>query len=317
MSEKQEAVNYQSDFEKSLDALEDIQLLSEFSVSPLVSHAYYHLSEMKRKADAISSGQVSHYDQVGRVLDEKMTSIIDEFFGNKSRFKSYEFYKNTKKIDLKKWNLVLETIPEILSLVTLFNYHGSVDVRFDDSRLLVSGLILEDGNLERSRKLIYVITRKLLRSKVLLTFNLEKTARAGLFKLDLRADLSHDETLTYRVHFKVNKHEQYLVGFSNVFCQYRSHLEDVKQAGDHNIVEIGSDLSVKHYIGLPELTRIESANKEILHFPFLFRPLSIILPVKGNLVTTSFSRSLDDENKRKQDVSKYFRTIDFFSLFNL
>lgn len=314
MSEKQ---NYQADFEKGLSTLEDIQMLSEFTVSPLVSHAYFYLSELKRKADAISSGQVSHFDQVGKVLDEKLTSIVEGFFGNKTRFKDYAFYKNTQKIDLKKWNLILNTIPEILSLVTLFNYHGNVDVRFDVSRLLVSGLILENGNLERSRKLIYVITRKLLRKKVLLTFNLEKTASSGLFKLDLKADLSHDESLFYCVNFKVTKSEHYLVGFSNVFTQYRAHLDDLKAVGEHNVVDIGSDLSVRYCMGVPELTRLESANKEILHFPFLFRPLSIILPMKGNLVTEAFSRSLDDENKRKQDVSKYFRTIDFFSLFNL
>ncbi|MBC7428296.1 MAG: hypothetical protein H7336_06775 [Bacteriovorax sp.] len=313
MSEK----HYQTDFEKGLNTLEDIQMLSAFTVSPLVSHAYFYLSEMKRKADAISTGQVSHFEQVGKVLDEKLSSIIEDFFGNKVKYKDFTFYKSTLKFDLKKWNLILETIPEILSMVALFNYHGSVDVRFDDSRLLISGLILEDGNLERSRKLIYVITRKLLRNKVLLTFNLEKTARAGLFKLDLKADLSHDDSLVYRVNFKINKNEQYMVGFSNIFTQYRAQLEDVKTVGEHNIVEIGNDLSVKHYLGVPELTRIESANKEILHFPFLFRPLSIILPMKGNLVTEAFSRSLDDENKRKQDVSKYFRTIDFFSLFNL
>jgi hypothetical protein len=313
MSEK----HYQSDFEKSLSTLEDIQMLSEFKVSPLVSHAYFYLSELKRKADAMSTGQVSHFDQVGLVLDEKITSIIEDFFGNKSRFKDFTFNKNTQKIDLKKWNLVLETIPEILSIVTLFNYHGPVDVKFDDNRFLLSGLILEDGNLERSRKLIYVITRKLLRAKVLLTFKLEKTARSGLFKLDLKADLSHDDSLVYRIHFKINKNEQYMVGFSNIFTQYRAQLEDVQAVGEHNIVEIGSDLSVKHEMGVPELSRKESANKEILHFSFLFRPLSIILPMKGNLVTETFSRSLDDENKRKQDVSKYFRTIDFFSLFNL
>ena len=92
---------------------------------------------------------------------------------------------------------------------------------------------------------------------------------------------------------------------------------DVRQVGEHTIIEINSDLSMKHYMGIPELTRIESANKEILHFPFLFRPVSIILPVKGNLVTQAFSHSLDDEKTRKQDVSKHFRTIDFFSLFNL
>lgn len=307
---------YQEDFEKGLSTLEDIQLLSEFSVAPLVSHAYFYLSEMKRKADAIASGQVASFDSVSRVLDEKLTSIVSDFFGDKTRFKEFQYYKNTKKIDLKKWDLILATIPELLSVVSLFSYHGTAEIRFDESRLCISGLILEDGKLELNRKFIYVVTRRLLRQKVLLTFNLEKTARTGLFKLTLKADISHDDSLIYRVNFKVSSKEQYLIGFSNIFTQYRSHLSDVVTVGEHNIIDIGCNLSVSHTFGIPELTRMESANKEILHFPFLFRPISIILPVKGSLVTDTFSRSLEDENKRKQDVSKYFRTIDFFSLFN-
>ena len=309
--------DYQADFENGLNTLEDIQMLSEFTVSPLVSNAYFYLSEMKRKADAISIGQVSDYDHVKKVLDNKISSIIEDFFGNKVKFKDFVFCKSTQDIDLEKWNLILGTIPEILSLVTLFNYHGTVDVKFDQDRLLISGIILEDGNLEHSRKLIYVITRKLLRSKVLLTFNLVKTERTGLFKLDLNADLSHDESLVYRVNFKINDNEQYLVSFSNIFNQYRIKHDDVAALGEHNIVEITNDLEVLHHIGLPDLTCVESSDKEILHFSFLFRPLSIILPMKGNLITISFLHSQDDENKRKQDVSKYFRTIDFFSLFNL
>lgn len=315
MAEKLLTEDYQLDFEKGLNTLEDIQLLSEFSVSPLVSHAYYYLSEMKRKADALSSTPVEHFDAVAKVLDDKLTGIFNDFFGNKIKFKGHDYYKSTEGIDLKKWNLVFEVIPEVLSVVTLFNFHGNADVRFDKSRLQISGLILEDGHFDLNRKLIYVITRKLLRNKVLLTFNLEKTARTGLFKLTLKADLSHDETLSYKVNFKV-KEEQYQIGFSNILCQYRALLEDVEQVGEHTIVEIKEDLSVSHYMGVPELSRMESANKEILHFSFLFRPLSLILPMKGHLVADAFTRSLDDDNKRKQDVSKKIRTIDFFSLFN-
>lgn len=317
MTAKMRVESYQSDFEKGLETLEDIQLLSEFSVSPLVSHAYYYLSEMKRKADLLSRGQTFRYDAALNILDDKLSSIMEEFFSNKSRFKSYSFFKTTTNVDLKKWNLVFETLPEILSVVTLFNYHGSVDIRFDENRLQINGLILEDNNFEVNRKLIYVVTRKLFRNKVLLTFNLEKTARTGLFKLVLKADLSHDDSLVYKVNFNVDHKTEYIVGFSNILCQYRASLEELEQVGEHNIVEIKSDLSVVHSTGLPELSRTESINKEILHFPFLFRPLSIILPMKGNLIADSFTRSLDDENKRKQDVSTYFRTIDFFSLFNL
>jgi hypothetical protein len=313
--------NYHSDFEMSLSTLEDIQLLSEFSLSPLIGRAYFHLSEIKRKADAASLGQVAHYDMVAKVLDEKFESIFTDFFSNKSKFKNFNYYKSTAKVDLKKWNLILEIIPEVLSVVSLFNYHGAIETRLDESRLLISGMILEEGHLQMNRKFIYVVTRKLLRQKVLLTFNLEKTARVGLFKLDLKVDISHDDSLVYKVKFKASPKENYLVGFSNIFCRYRTLLEDVKAVGEHNIVEIGNDLVVKHSLGVPDLSRIESANKEILHFPFLFRPVSIILPVKGNLSTDSFSRSLssshDDEQKREQNVSTYYRTIDFFSLFNI
>ncbi|MDO9183077.1 MAG: hypothetical protein Q7U04_11745 [Bacteriovorax sp.] len=316
-----EKSNYQTDFEMSLSTLEDIQLLSEFSMSPLIGRAYFHLSEIKRKADIASLGPVAHYDMVAKVLDEKFESITTEFFSNKAKFKNFEYFKSTEKIDLKKWNLIFEIIPEVLSVVSLFNYHGTMETRLDESRLLISGMILEDGLLEMNRKFIYIITRKLLRQKVLLTFNLEKTARTGLFKLDLKVDISHDDTLVYKVNFKPNPKENYLVGFSNIFCHYRTLFEEVKSVGEHNVVEVGSDLSVNHFFGVPDLSRLESANKEILHFPFLFRPVSIILPMKGNLSTDSFSRSLssshDDEKKREQNVSTYYRTIDFFSLFSI
>ena len=78
---------------------------------------------------------------------------------------------------------------------------------------------------------------------------------------------------------------------------------------------------MKHHFGVPDLSRLESTEKEILHFPFLFRPVSIILPMKGNLSLDYFSRSQasihDDEQKREHDVSTYYRTIDFFSLFSI
>jgi len=312
MERRQPEHSYHEDFEKSLSTLEDIQLLSEFSLSPLIGRAYYYLSEMKRKADEKVDGPVKNYDQVAKVLDEKLESIFTEFFSNKSKFKGFDYYKSTSKIDLKKWNLILELVPEVLSVVTLFNYHGNVDVRLDDSRLLVSGMILEEGHLQMNRKFIYVVTRKLLRQKVLLTFNLEKTTRPGLFRLDLKVDISHDEALIYKVKFNVGPKENYCVGFSNIFCHYRALLEDVKEMGEHNVIEVGNDLAVRSFMGVPDLSRLESANKEILHFPFLFRPVSIILPVKGNLSSDTFTRGLAGE----QDVSTYYRTIDFFSLFN-
>jgi hypothetical protein len=322
--------SYQIDFENSIKTLEDIQYLSEFSISPLIGRAYFHLSEMKRKADALKLGQVSGFGSVAKVLDEKLEDIFVEYFSNKNRFKEYDYKKETAKIDLQKWNQILEIVPEVLSVVSLFQYHGKVETILNENRLHISGHIRQDSSLEMNRKFIYVVTRKLLRRQVLLTFNLEESGRQGVFKLDLKVDISHDNSLVYRVMFKPNQNQQVYIGFSNIFCQYRKNVDDVKMIGEHNVVEVLNDLSVRHSYSIPDLSRIESANKEILHFPFLFRPVSIILPMKGNLSSDSFSRSLDsssmngtnresknEDQKRKQDVSISYHNIDFFSLFNL
>lgn len=320
-TQKKNESSYQDDFDKGLSTLEDIQLLSEFSLSSLVGRAYFHLSEMKRKADEEKLSVVASYDAVLRALDEKCESIFNNFFNDQNKYKKFDYFKSTNKIDLKKWNLLLETIPEVFSIVSLFSYHGPVEARLDDSRLLISGLILEDRRLESNRKFIYIVTRKLLTQKILLTFSIEKTARTGLFKLDLKVDISHDDELVYKVNFNAKPNENYFVGFSNVFCQYRSRLEDIKRVGEHNVIEIGNDLEMKHFFGILDLTRLDSANKEILHFSFLFRPISIILPMKGKLSTDAYLRSLASSQNYnyngEQDVSTYYRTVDFFSLFNI
>jgi hypothetical protein len=310
--------DYRDNFEKSLETLEDIQYLSAFSLSPLIGRAYFHLSEMKRKADAANFGIASHYDAVSNVLDEKIASILDDFFIEKSKFKGLNYTKSTAKIDLKKWNLILETLPEILSIVSVLSFHGIMDVDLNENHLVISGTVLQDAQLEINRKFIYVITRKLLRKKILLTFKGEKTVRNGLFKLTLNVDISHDEGLVYRLPFKPTPKRNYLVGFSNVLANYRAQYDQVARIGDHQIIEVGNDLSVKTYMGIPNLSRIESTNKEILHISFLFRPISIILPMRGTLSIDTLCRetNVNDEEESKHDVSVSYRTIDFFSLFN-
>lgn len=312
--------DYVKDFENSLNTLEDIQLLSEFSLSPILSRAYYHLSEMKRKADLAANGQVANYDAVLKVLDEKLENIFLDFFSNKTKFKDFSYSKKTDQIDLRKWNLLLESVPEILSVVSLFNYHGKLRVDLNQNRVLIKGIILEDQNLAFNRKFIYVVTRKLLNSKILLTFNLEKTSRPGLYALSLRADVSHDDKLVYKVQFKESN---VLLGFSNIFPQYRVQAEALTDVGEHTVVEINEDLTTKTFCGRVELSKIDSANKEILHFPFLFRPLSIILPVKGHLGADTLLKSLErtfkdtgsEEQNPQQGSQFHYRFIDFFALF--
>jgi hypothetical protein len=312
--------NYRENFEKSLETLEDIQYLSSFSLAPLIGRAYYHMSEMKRKADAANVGVAANYDAVSQVLDKNLETIIEDFFINSGRYKGMNYSKSTAKIDLKKWNLILESLPEILSVVAVLSFHGIIDVDLTENHFSVTGNMLEDTQLEVNRKFIYIVTRKLLRRKILMTFQCEKAPRTGLYKLNLKVDISHDDSLIYRLPFKPNNKQNFLVGFSNVLANYRVQFDQISKVGKHQIIEVSNDLSVRNYIGIPNLSRIESANKEILHFSFLFRPISIILPMKGILSLDTLFRETNtlatEEEDSTHDVAISYRTIDFFSLFN-
>jgi hypothetical protein len=325
-----ENYQYQDDYENSLKTLEDIQYLSGFSIAPLLSSAYFHLSEMKRKADVVKNGQVSGFESVLKVLDLKIEDIFNEYFASKRAADQFVYRKDNSKINLEKWNLIFEIIPEVLSIVSLFDFQGKVETHLNDTKLIVTGFIRPNSSLEFNRKFIYVITRKLLHKNVLLTFAMQETGKSGLFKLELVTDYSHDPNLVFKVLFKPKLDESVYLGFSNIFCNYRSNIDDIKKIGKHHVVEIGNNLDLKLTSNIVDLSRLESANKEILHFPFIFRPISIILPIKGNLSTDSFLKSFvnnsmkdylvkfeDDETKRRQDVLFSYQYIDFFSLFNL
>jgi hypothetical protein len=306
--------NYQDDYEQSLNTLEDIQRLSEYSLAPLVSRVYYHLSEIKRKADSTQLNLVNPYEIVNKVLDEKFESILADFFNNNSKCKNYTFEKKTERLVLDKWNLILEIIPEFLSVVSLFNFLGEVNVKLDHKKILISGNVLEDGQLELGRTFIYQMTRKLLKHKVLMTYSLKKSDKSGLNRLELIADISFDNSAHYNVKFSPNPARNYLVGFSNIFSNYSLSTEEIESLETHNIIELGNDLAVTHKFGKIDSNHLKLSNKELLHFSFIFRPVSIILPMRGVLSKSSSIRSLDN---REQDVSNQFHIIDFFSLFNL
>ena len=306
--------NYQNDYEQSIKTLEDIQRLSEYSLAPLVSRVYYHLSEIKRKTDSNQLSLVNPYETVNKVLDEKFESILAEFFHNNIKCKNYTFEKKTEKLVLDKWNLILEIIPEFLSVVSLFNFMGEVGVVLDHKKILISGNVLEDGQLELGRTFIYQMTRKLIKHRVLMTFSLNKSEKSGLNRLELKADISFDKNLHYNVKFSPNPAKNYLIGFSNIFSNYSLSEMEIENLEKHNIIELENDLSVKHTFGKVDSNHLKQSGKELLHFSFIFRPVSIILPMRGVLSKNSSIKALEN---REQDVSNQFHIIDFFSLFNL
>ena len=307
-------LNYKKDYDKGLDTLMDIQQLSDQSMTKVLEQAFFYFSEIKRKADVISINNISKYESLRSTLKNHFNNILIEHFSNKKKYKGFNLVENFQELDLDSWNSLLALLPDVMGVVDLINYHGGVDINLSSSELKFSGFVLENNHLEMNRRLIYSLTRSLMNQEVLLTFKITDSEKKGLKKLEITADYSKFNSLDYCFDISENGNI-FKVKLSGIVSKYILSKADFDKIGEHTIYEILSNGDIKKRV-LDQET-IDYSSKEILHFSFLFRPISIILPMKGSFQNSSAIAHLDDViSMSEQDVFKKSRKINFFSLFN-
>lgn len=307
-------LNYKKDYDKGLDTLMDIQQLSDQSMTKVLEQAFFYFSEIKRKADVISINNISKYESLRSTLKNHFNNILIEHFSNKKKYKGFSLVENFQELDLDSWNSLLALLPDVMGVVDLINYHGSVDINLSNSELKFSGFVLENNHLEMNRRLIYSLTRSLMNQEVLLTFKITDSEKKGLKKLEITADYSKFSSLDYCFDISENGNI-FNVKLSGIVSKYILSKKDFDKIGEHTVYEILSNGDIEKRV--LDQAGLDYSNKEILHFSFLFRPISIILPMKGSFQNSSAIAHLDDViSVSEQDVFKKSRKINFFSLFN-
>lgn len=295
-------------------ALEDIQMLSSFGVGPVLSRALFHLLELKRVALEATHNE-DGYNEIKQVVLQKIHQIIEDYFSANAKFKGYHLNHVSENYSLAKLNLILNILPEVLTALSFFSFMGGVNIHLSSGRIVFSGIILEDKNIVLSRKFFYLLHQKLLHLNVLMTFNVDQQKRSGLLNFELTIDYSFDENYVYAIEVR-DQVGQVTLAFPNIFHSYLSAKDSVLMRGQHKVVKINSDLSHQVLDSIPSTQQHGIGREEIVHLPFLFCPLSIILPVGGKLVPKSLIENQGDTGSGSQGQSKSHRYyyIDFFSL---
>ena len=134
------------------------------------------------------------------------------------------------------------------------------------------------------------------------------------------------ENLFYEIDFRPEV--PLCLSLSNVLDGYHISVENLRALHRHPCLEISPDLKIVRYQGIPESYKhyyfAKDFDKSIIHFPFLFRPLSLIIPKGGRLTsevtfrpdpcTGSELRDCHGGDKNYRKTSSGYN-IDIFSLF--
>jgi hypothetical protein len=307
------------DFVSGMQALEDIQTLGDNHLNPLVDQAAFHIGEIHRKAE-LSFENLNQFSEVKNFLEKTIDQLLTNYTLKDLGAHQVLFQKKYESMSLENWNKLLTVLPTSLHIVSVFKFVGTQNIQLSDKGISFRGLIKTDQNITKFRELVYKASRKLLKEKAILTYKIENLDDERMCWLELKVDTSHDENLSFCVDLTENLN--LWLGFSNIFDKYKISGEQASMLPRHLVIEISEDLDIQKHYRVPDRFTGTIKDKEMLHFSFLFRPVSIIIPKKGRVMNKSTLLKNKDTGSglEQQEVenrsNNSFRYIDFFSLIN-
>ncbi len=290
-----------AEFAKGVEALEDLAQLGPYTNAPILGRAFHHFSKAKMQLEEqIYSTIFSPAFQ--KFLPQGLGHLLKDQIGSPLHLASPE-------ISFAQWNKILTVLPILVKIAKCLPWPQVEQTTITGDLITMHGhLPAQESTLLRKRSTIYQYFRQLLAQQTLLTFSVETLVDQSA-KLTLQLDLRHQEQVVYQVPVGDG------ICFSSIFPYYI--VQDwpaVAAQGAHYCLNIKADGNIEELTAIPEQFMKNSPEAVLLHFRFLFRPVSLIIPGKGEIIsaqTRDTGREIYATNSSLTASSSY---VDIFSL---
>lgn len=304
-------------FQRGIQYLDDIQSLSEENLSPLIRQAIFQFAESRKTNASVALG----VDALPRIYKffEGFIERNKEKIKRNTHISAVELKINHNKFSLLDWDDLLESLPLFVEAIHSLPFKGSTSLDITANQCCFHGELDLEKNIEAERVKIYAITRKLLSLGIVLTF---KGTQANETSLSIELKMVSDRNSDQSYLIDMDQKHIPLLGLSPIVDQFSISPESLLQRGRHLCIEIKEDLKVEKFYR-PTKKSIEAKTEcEILHFAFLFRPVSIIIPKKGCLIREAHLHELlgytgCGKDEPRQDVDESSRNYFFLDILSL
>lgn len=313
-------------FKRGLESLDDIQSLGQREILPLIQQAQFHFAGLKSSLDEQASS-MQGLSSINRLLGHYFEMSITKYFHRTVGAKQLNSFIDNDKMDLVRWNRVVESLPLMVALADIFDFKELISITLDDGFLKIGGRVFELDGVLKERAKVYSLFRALCNKKVLTTYSVEDSKGGAL--IELIFDLRENPQLVYAFHWR----ELSFFGLSHIFSHYKVSEGEVKSflcSGENQAAlfyHISDRFTLERVDNPSKLQEHAKESFEILHFPFLFRSLSLIIPRKGEVYPIeSFDKTYSDsvvstgcgiQHSGKQEVSPSHRKLHFIDFFKL
>lgn len=303
--------NLQYNLEQGLNNGRDLKRLLSGEYHQIVDQLVHHLEQMKVVADNDWTVNQASYKKINQLIQSEIQESLKNYLLESKRVQQADFKIHGESMRLTAWNKTIDTLPVIFRTIELFPFKSKITFDFSDSRLVISGEIVAQDLSTNIREKAYQITRFFFLNEALLTYDVRETATEGSALMSLNFDFSHrqDVALGLELNQAEGQTVPTFIGFSNAFMNYNIDRETLSALGEHLCLEVDETYQLSCHTSIPSKYREKFLTSgevfSILYFPFLFRPISLIIPKRGQLMSMGLF-----EGKNKLN---YF---DFFSFIN-
>lgn len=231
-------------------------------------------------------------------------------------------FNETAQLDLESLNTMDPVWPSVLNLIAQFNPCGSIAIEYVNKKMEIS-FTFDSNSFDLREKtslrpLAYKVQKQLLAKNIIMTYRI-----IGEDRLSFLVDLSSKFT-QYQ---KVSLDNDVSLIFDNYFSGYEASLDLIISLGRHLVFVIDKSGQVYRETRISErdksLFTDSKYDNQIFHYPFLFRPISIIIPRGKRLVRQSmevaaleFDNNFEARNAETFKLSKNSVFVNFFKLFS-
>lgn len=303
-------------FQRALSYLEDIQRLSEHNVSPLIRQAIYNFQQ----ADGLQKTERPTLESYPQMLFfwKSFTENLKQRLIERRDLDSVKFSLHDESLTLDQVETFSKLLPSFIDVLCCLTFQNEVHVDFSETEIKASGNILISSELENRRPEMYRLTRWFLQEGMILTFSHDKIIEhETMIHIKLRLPDQNNQLLL----LDLEKSPTPLVGFSSSLSHYRVSTDFASRLGRHLCIEINEELTVDKYYRLPKRVLSSKSQAEIMHFAFLFRPVSFIIPRRSRLAEADdlvmlggTGRGISTVQQEVEESNRRYFFIDILSL---
>ena len=251
----------------SLRQIEDLRKIGGASMAPLANQIQYYLTSMLDSAQSQGPLPVQ-YKELAKVFKNQISDLLfNTFPAGKGVNKLSTYFDSTASFII--WENALSHLKRLCAIASAF-CPTQVEFRMENDSLVLKVKPSEKADIKSCRVEAYKFTQELFMQNAILSYGICGNENE-LIELRIRFSVLDDKDLSFNIDS---------LCLNPIFYNYVTTLDVLKSLGDHHVVMIDQNANVKLVQSIPDQ---DTLNSTMIHLPFLFRPLSLIIFGEGSL----------------------------------